>query len=59
MQECRSQDGITVGLVDAIIGIVRVLAPRDLDVYDVQEALKDLTQDPDFQQIINAVKMPD
>lgn len=28
MNSCRSEDGVTVGLVDSIIAIARVLAPR-------------------------------
>ncbi|MEU9333148.1 hypothetical protein AB0D49_08280 [Streptomyces sp. NPDC048290] len=54
MQNCRSEEGITVGLVDAVIGIVRVLAPRDLRAVNVQEALADLFEDRDFQTIQNA-----
>jgi hypothetical protein len=50
-QSCRSEEGVTVGLVDAIIGIVRVLSVRDLTTYHVQEALADLFQDEDLQTI--------
>lgn len=46
--EGRSEEGITVGLVDAIIGIIRVLAPRDMTPGSVQEALADLFEDPDW-----------
>lgn len=57
VQSCRSEDGITVGLADALIGIVRVLAPRDLSTKNVQEALADLFQDPDFRTIQDAWKV--
>lgn len=50
-ESCRSEDGITVGLVDALIGIMRVLAPRDLSATSVQEALADLLEDPDFRTV--------
>ena len=50
-ESCRSPEGVTVGLVDAIIGIVRVLAPRDLSAFHVQEALADLFEDPDFRTV--------
>jgi hypothetical protein len=53
-QSCRSPEGITVGLVDAIIGIVRVLAPRDLSARHVQEALADLFEDSDFRTVQEA-----
>ncbi|MFM9635922.1 hypothetical protein [Streptomyces turgidiscabies] len=53
-QSCRSEEGITVGLVDAVIGIIRVLAPRDLSPDQVQEALADLFEDPDFQAVRDA-----
>lgn len=53
-QSCRSIEGITVGLVDAIIGIVRVLAPRDLSTANVQEALADLFEDSDFRTVRDA-----
>lgn len=51
---CPSDDGITTGLVDAIIAINRVLAVRDLHPLKVQEGLADLLDDPDFRTIRNA-----
>lgn len=54
VQSCRSEEGITVGLVDAVIGILRVLAPRDLSPGDVQEALADLLEDPDLRTVLDA-----
>lgn len=53
-QSCRSEEGITVGLVDALIGIMRVLAPRDLSPHNVHEALMDLFEDSDFSTVQNA-----
>lgn len=43
--DCRSEDGITVGLIDSLIAIGRVLADRDFTNPAVQEALKDFAQD--------------
>lgn len=54
MQSCRDEEGITVGLVDAMIGIVRVLSQRDLSPFNVQEALADLTEDSDFKTIMHS-----
>ena len=53
--ECRSETGITVGLVDALISILRVLSPRDLTEQEVTEALKDLKEDPDFKTLLDAL----
>lgn len=44
--DCRSEIGITVGLVDALIAILRVIVSRDLTAPAVIEALRDLAQDP-------------
>jgi len=54
MQSCRSEEGITVGLVDALISIIRVLSIRDMSSNNVQEALADLFEDSDFQTIKDA-----
>jgi hypothetical protein len=51
--DCRDEVGVTVGLVDALITLLRVLAQRDLTPSPVQEALADLRQDEDLQVIIN------
>lgn len=53
---CRSEEGITVGLVDAWIVISRVLAPRDLTTEKVQGALQDFFEDRDFAVIRTALK---
>ncbi len=50
--DCRSEQGVTVGLVDALISISRVLRHRDLTSPDVQEALKDLRDDEDVKHIL-------
>jgi hypothetical protein len=49
--DCRDEQGVTVGLVDALISIARVLVQRDLQDPVVQEALKDLAQDEDMEKI--------
>ncbi len=43
--DCRSEDGITVGLIDAIITMSRLLIGRNWDSYAVIEAFKDLHSD--------------
>jgi DNA-binding CsgD family transcriptional regulator len=51
--DCRSETGITVGLVDSLITMCRVLALRDLSAPEVREALKDLKQDEDLRKVLN------
>jgi hypothetical protein len=46
--DCRSDEGITVGLVDSILTAAHLLASRDLTPPAVQAALRDLRADADF-----------
>ncbi len=46
--DCRSETGVTVGLIDSLIFICRILAERDLTSHAAVEALKDLGVDEDF-----------
>lgn len=50
---CRTDDGVTVGLIDGIIAIARVLAKRDLSSQGIKEALLDLQQDEDIAFLLN------
>ena len=50
--DCRSEVGITVGLIDTIITASRVLKERDLSDSEVQEALKDLREDWDMKSLL-------
>ena len=52
--DCRSEEGITVGLIDAIISICRVLSERDLSPPAVREAIEDLRTDEDVGSIFVA-----
>ena len=52
--DCRSDSGITVGLIDALIAISRILKSRDLTNPDIQEALQDLQSDEDIKFILNS-----
>ena len=53
--DCRTEEGITVGLVDSIITICRVIKDRDLDLPEVKKALNDLYQDEDFNLFLNKI----
>lgn len=52
--DCRSEEGITVGLIDAVMAMGRVLAPRieGERTPAVKEALKDLRADRDMKKIL-------
>lgn len=53
--DCRSEEGITIGLVDAIISIGRILSERDLtSSVNVLEALKDLRSDEDLKRLFES-----
>jgi len=50
--DCRDENGITIGLIDSIISVARILRGRDLDNPEVQEAMKDLKADEDVTFIL-------
>lgn len=50
--DCRSETGVTVGLIDSLITICRVLKQRDLASPEVQEALLDLRSDEDIAMVM-------
>lgn len=52
--DCRTETGITVGLIDGIIAIARMLAHRDLTAPQAHEALKDMRSDEDVRRILGA-----
>lgn len=53
--DCRTEKGVSIGLVDAIIAILRVLKDRDLSDADIQEALKDFVGDEDLKTVLLAI----
>lgn len=55
--DCRSEEGITTGLIDAMISIARVLRPRleadgDMSIA-ILDAWEDIGQDEDVSWIVN------
>lgn len=50
--DCRSFDGVTVGLIDTIINCSRLLKHRDKTAPAVQEAMADLRHDEDVEALI-------
>jgi hypothetical protein len=57
--DCRSETGITIGLIDSIITTARVLRYRDITATEIQEALEDLRQDEDVNYVINMLNNED
>lgn len=51
--DCRSDVGITTGLIDAMISICRILKERDMTPIEVKEALKDFQSDEDLNFILS------
>lgn len=52
--DCRSEDGVTVGLIDSLIFIARVLSKRNLTSLEVKEALADFQSDEDIALLFKA-----
>lgn len=52
--DAQSTDGITVGLIDAVISICGVISSRDRTSDSVREALKHLAQDKDVIAVIKS-----
>jgi len=52
--DCREPVGITVGLIDALITICRILARRDLTGHEIEQALADLRADEDVSLVFGA-----
>ena len=53
---CRSDEGITVGIVDSIITNLRLFKGRDQSPHEVKEALLDVADDPDFEYFLDALE---
>lgn len=51
--DCRTEEGITVAIIDTIINQFRLLRGRNLSSNPVQEALKDLFNDEDQSFIMS------
>lgn len=49
--DCRTETGVTEGLVIGLIAIARTLAKRDLSSPEIQSALRDLRNDEDIQKL--------
>lgn len=50
--DCRSEEGITISLIDTIITITYLLKERDLKHPAVVEALRDLRSAPEFTRLL-------
>ena len=50
--DCRTDDGIAVGLIDGIISMARVLVKMNNTSPEYREALKDLRSDEDIKKLL-------
>lgn len=50
--DCRSENGVTIGLIDSIISVARILRHRDFNAPQINEALLDLRSDEDIQFLL-------
>jgi len=46
---CRTETGITVGLIDGMIAQIRILRKRELTAKEIKEVFADLADDEDFK----------
>lgn len=51
--DCKSPDGITVGIIDAIITLCHLLQSRSIDSQEAKEALRDLLTDDSFKYLFS------
>jgi hypothetical protein len=56
--DCRSEAAVTVGLIDAIISIARVLRRRDLTTTEAMDALEDFRADEDVAFLLGNRQRP-
>lgn len=52
--DCRSPEGVTVGLIDGIIAAARVIRARECAHPAVVEALRDIADDEDVAWLVGA-----
>lgn len=59
--DCRSEEGVTVGLIDAVVSVCRVLSGRPLRYASeaVKQALLDLRSDPDVAIVMGVNRASD
>jgi len=50
--DCRTEEGVTVGLIDAVITLARVLRGQNFHTLAIHEALKDMRGDEDVRWLL-------
>lgn len=55
--DCRSEAGITVGLLDALLAVAAVLAQRDMTPPAVQEALRDVRSNEHVWSLLKTLEV--
>lgn len=57
--DCKSEDGITIQLIDTVMMCASLLSQRNLTSDSVIEALKDLSNDGDVSKLIERADYAD
>lgn len=57
--ECRTETGLTVTLIDGIMGMARIVVDRDISPSEVQEALLDLRDDESMKRLMDIGELSD
>lgn len=50
--DCRTPTGETIGIIDAVVTLSRLLQERDLSAPEVQKALKDMAANEGFIHLV-------
>lgn len=48
---CKSEEGVTISLIDSLMAVAKVINGRDLSHPQIQEAIKDLKSDVDIKSL--------
>lgn len=54
--DCRSAEGITVGLIDGMIAMARIIESRSKDSHAVRQALEDFGSDGSIHSMLSSSK---
>lgn len=53
VSDCREEHGITIGAIDSIITLARLIVHRNFENPNIKSALRDLQSDEDLKYILN------
>lgn len=50
--DCRSEEGLTIGLIDSILTAASLLVSREMQDPAIREAIEDLRQSPELRELL-------